>query len=1223
MTLMLSSPDQLTDYSFSPQEDNISLSPVSYSDTDHTYSSYGSKKIPLLPEDSLERQLQEHPTLYAAVRTFTETMIPYGKYMFQDNRIDFEEMSTQDQVNDLLWQALGAAFYAVGMNYKAVTRGVDTFLFNKIPVARASGKVFEGVGGGFKVAGLGGMLDPARGLGAMLKELGAGKALIPIGGAISSLGFSKQVVMGALDDINHFRFRQGPMRVIDSVGLTSKKTMNTVEDFDWFRSGYDFNDAVRVQLKSVQKTLKGLDTDNIPLGKKTIRVTDSPNMSKEEYKALKGELTGEKNALTNHFHTEISKKDPVITSAFKKLTQPSNDSNIIKISDEFAHSLTNQEEILKTYFGGKLSKRISDIGGNTLDQTNAVVREVGKKYMPYIEAEKLSIENMNADQFSTFLDYLTLGDKWKHIERKVFGTKFLAGASPVRDVTMEGEALFKTHSHGYEPTRKALSKTKTYELEKKMTLQQMLVDEKLGLLSENVKGIKKFSKKEGYLTQETQDKVFSVMKLADDTMTKLRIVLEKDLKINKLDSPVVQKQKTAAREKFLEDTQEKLYHEAKQTLEGDIGGIGLLDTTKKFFDKLYAEDFFYDVSKLLTRLPMSKVGKQEVGALIDDMTNNLDSAFKKKNNFTGVEKRNVVKNIAKNIQDKIAASHAFDEKTGKLISQNPWFEGNQKDIMGLLDEFNFKHYNAKKGLTSYLEDYFPRYGAEQKTIKDIFSPLTQNKNKLEFYENARKASIEYDGVSDFETLVLARIKKQAKKMHFNEPMQEVANYAGKLPTMWREYFEHFIAREMGLPSKADDTVAKFINSLQIEGLTTDAYAIRHTARTINNLTHMSLLGLKAGAGIRNVFQPLLTVPTDLGGVRTIGDLAQGYKDVVKSGLALREATKKGVPLAKNQFNLMKYIDDIGGISEFAPETSYVGNLFGKKTVRDELSAIKKVLHNTNNPGKAFMKLGESETIRDSFLVFMKYSDKLNRYATGGAAYNRWNNVLGKYGVDDTQNITKEMLRMRRKPIRDEIVGLLKKKDPQSINAARDVFVKDVISDTQFLYTTLDAPLITQSAGAAGRLTLIFNSWWMNYQSLIRKWMSDPKTVDEKARNAITWMTTGAMVEQALEPMFGESTAQRSTGIGPVLITDFDAVRRVPLFGGAINIVSSLSDGRYGDAALTLLNGLPGGYVAKRTMTETMDEGLSGFLKSMGQFRSDKNYTPGRGLVNSLPFIEMK
>jgi hypothetical protein len=342
------------------------------------------------------------------------------------------------------------------------------------------------------------------------------------------------------------------------------------------------------------------------------------------------------------------------------------------------------------------------------------------------------------------------------------------------------------------------------------------------------------------------------------------------------------------------------------------------------------------------------------------------------------------------------------------------------------------------------------------------------------------------------------------------------------------------------------------------------------AYNLNNLASLGGLGFKPFSAARNLFQPLLTVPADLGGLKDVGTLARGYK------------------WAANSEN-RAYLRSLGAIEEYAPEIYLRPPILrqGRVVAGKELPTL--------------------EGARDAAMWMFKASDRLNRYVTGGAAALKWDGLLakfnGKVAPNEATAFGKQLgLGKRHEWVKADIEDLLMR---GKANEAKAAYIKDVIADTQYLYGVADAPVVLRKHGTLGRSAFLFQSWWMNYGSLLQKWMTKGESPGEFAEKMFVGMLSQGIAYSMMEPLWGNYTAVRSTFLGP-FPNEFNEFLIPPTWKpvyhtatAMINIQNPTEVERHlrglGDSSWILI---PGGLQMKSSLSGAEKEGWTGFSKSI-------------------------
>jgi hypothetical protein len=424
----------------------------------------------------------------------------------------------------------------------------------------------------------------------------------------------------------------------------------------------------------------------------------------------------------------------------------------------------------------------------------------------------------------------------------------------------------------------------------------------------------------------------------------------------------------------------------------------------------------------------------------------------------------------------------------------------------------------RKNIKLYLKFLIDLKKPYRKPFTEGIVGLIQHLNgKMKPFYSKQVVSTEPRDLIGIEQLIAARVNAQGKKMFLYDELEGVAKYASKLPQQWKDYTEHVIARSLNVPSKADAWLAKGMDKVWLGKQGWDARRVSRLTKNVNDFAYMGFLGIRPFSAMRNLFQPLIIVPADLGGIKDYGTLAHGMKNVYgPGGEAVRSEIRR-----------------MGIITEYAPETLRSRQLFG--------GTGKPIFGTKGLTQKGYIERPSMEATRDVMSFMFSGADKWNRYTTASSAMVKWDAALKKIGGKVTDKNIKNFIRQSgaqgRQPwIKREIEEKL---SFGLMGDARKQFVTDVVADTQFLYNILESPIVGQSLGAVGRTATIFQSWWMNYGAVLNKWAAtgnSPTHFMGKKGAKVERMLTGVMSSfgayQVMSQLWGKGTAFRSTFLGP-------------------------------------------------------------------------------------------
>jgi len=447
-----------------------------------------------------------------------------------------------------------------------------------------------------------------------------------------------------------------------------------------------------------------------------------------------------------------------------------------------------------------------------------------------------------------------------------------------------------------------------------------------------------------------------------------------------------------------------------------------------------------------------------------------------------------------------------------------------------------------------------------------------------FYTKIRELEKMKGDPVDFGTMIQARTMAHAKEHFLYDKLDEVVGFTKNLPPAWVEYTEGYLGGILGTPTLSDYKVAMFLTKTagglerffgKGEGLWSEQ-RVANLAYTLNNMAYLGGLGFKPFSALRNLFQVPLTVPTDLGGLKDLGILVEGYR------------------WSANPVN-RKYLVDIGAIEEYAPEIYLRPRILpqGKMFAGKELPTM--------------------EGARDAAMWMFKASDRFNRYVTGGAAAIKWDRTFKSFNNQIKPNEVvafgrKMNLGGRYEWVKADIEDKLMR---GKIGEAKAAFVKDVIADTQYLYGVADAPVILRKHGALGRTGFLFQSWWMNYGSTMQKWLTRGESPGLQFERMATAMISQGLAYSMMEPLWGKYTAIRSTALGP-FPNEFNEFLIPPTWkpiyhasAAMLNIQSPEVSARHAKAVLdSSMILVPAGLQMKSFYRGAKEEGFEGFSKAI-------------------------
>jgi hypothetical protein len=580
---------------------------------------------------------------------------------------------------------------------------------------------------------------------------------------------------------------------------------------------------------------------------------------------------------------------------------------------------------------------------------------------------------------------------------------------------------------------------------------------------------------------------------------------------------------------------ENLINDMLKAVDRQDGVVGnLVDSFYVYADYMYGEYAKNIIPMVFRRAGLTAQGQVAIKAEMETIGKGLNSS------------------ISAIFSDSAALSHKrkLEYITGqldflrKLADKNPkWFvEPGGDGVKRLIKDLTFRKPNGSIGFLNYLENYSPRLFRQSKfPMKGGttgFKGLVPEEMTSAFIRT-RTMDMAGGRVDDLLEMVNSRARMQAKEIFLYPHLKEMRDVMKTLPPNLQSYTGHYLARIIGLPSNVDKKVAHAIS--RTFGGTWNERRVNHLAWMVNDLIYMGGIGFKPFSAMRNLVQPVLLVPADLGGIKDPFWLIKG---------GWRATQRKS----------FKYLNDIGAITEYSPDLLFrpVITRLGPKL------RLPGVLPNVQLP--------TMQRVRDAAMFMFKMSDRWNRLWTGSAAMEKWEYHFAKnmLGPGRSTKAFKRNLKVstRESWVEREIDDLLDLNTAKGFEDAKKVYIKSVVRDTQYMYGTADSPLIGHVGGAVSKTAVVFQSWWMNYAGELAKWTTRSGSVEQGAERLFTWMLSSAIIMAGMEQIWGAPRARATAFLGP-LPSQLDAPASWrPFMEGleAIRLAAEITMGKEPEAA---------------------------------------------------------
>ena len=817
-----------------------------------------------------------------------------------------------------------------------------------------------------------------------------------------------------------------------------------------------------------------------------------------------------------------------------------------QLSEEALRAKHYKKQYQAIYAREVLGTRQKDLPKELFERT--FQKQMAAKYPE--EGIKHSLDNITERDFADFIsDMLTNKREYRSVLSATGGRFWPAALTPTRMIYGAHEASWGAYSGVYKPLRKSFENARGYTFDRTLTWHQMLKQRGLGDIEFSKYGDFSFKPAKEFTAQEA-DKAYSILRQIDN------IAGNKELPREMIDKQI---------------------SSLVDTIQPESVTRKVIDAWRDFSDTLYGEFLIHKVPSTLRKDgALTPFGQNSIDALTAKITPKLLSTFSSSGSRASVQKMTELRQVLDEVKGLLKPTKAGKDST------HPWFNLSGKTLDDHVDKLTkeLTLSNDKGKLIGYTEHYTARISGDQERHFEKWSQALVGRRGG--FEKRRVSEQMMGEPVDFRTMIESRIHSQANAMFLYPTVDEVVKTATKFPTHLASYVEHHLARVLNMPSTVDHHLARmFENTVgKVEQLfgkegTWSPRRVMNLAQTVTDLTYLGGLGFKPFSAARNLFQPLVTVPADLGGLKDYAALAKGYANARKP-------------------EVRKYLSEIGIITEYAPEIS----------LRPKALPFAKTI----KVGNREFATDKWDSLKDAAMWMFKASDRFNRYVTGAAAMNKWDGALAKFPQGINNENMKQVLKAtgvnQRNPwMKNEIEDLLRR---GKLDDAKASFIRDVVSDTQFLYSAIDSPTIIGRGGSVGKTGLIFQSYWMNLGPALEKWASTG-TMSEKGQKLLTWTLAQAAAYQMMEPVWGARAAGSAVGFGPfpTQINEYMIPAPWTPIYRALGIVAGgfdLNPEMMGDQAKKLLKSsaifVPGGLQAAKSFRGFREEGFEGFAKSI-------------------------
>lgn len=832
-----------------------------------------------------------------------------------------------------------------------------------------------------------------------------------------------------------------------------------------------------------------------------------------------------------------------------------------------------EKEISKLPYGKVLSKP---------KNLKEVIREQAKKYMPIEDAIRLNFDDVTPELMANFwLDALEPGRRLLKLGEPSI-SMIPKAIKPSRKVYGPYQRFYQAYDNIYSKLKEVFGTANKYEFDKIHDLNQRIVAAGLGKLVAKVADNKIVSMKlKPNFAKEEWTQLGVVARQLDDMAGEgYASIKEATKELGRVEADKVTLEMT----KVIEAERRALLN--KQTK-----NVRTLyeDVWQPWHNALYKEHLLLKIPQVLERFGLSNKGKLMVEKLMSNegIVPALDGLLNPRTDFGFGVVGQGIEDLLEHIRGLVDPSW-FTRRSIKNMEKT--IEGAKKALS-----------TGGKDIPGYVENYAMRIGLKGRDLA-VERATSLLGARHAGYVKSRWNTVATKPEMDTSLILEARARAQAKDLFVYPYIPDVVKAANETTTALAEYTEHYIARLMGEPSLMDHKLAQFLTA-SIGRIETalgrsgvwDAYRVQRMAHLLNDMVYLGALGFKPFSAIRNLFQPLITVPADMGGIKDLAWLTVGTARAAKA-------------------DVRQYLRGIGAIQEFAPD------IYLRQRILDFGPKIKGV------------QLPHMQAVRDVGLWMFQQSDRFSRYTTGAAAMSKWEHYAQKFLINDWKPdvfMKKMKFHGRDAWVRRELEAPFRDltRRPSSVaqiegalEEAKRLYINDVIADTQFLYGIAESPQLTYKGGGLSKTAFIFQTWWMNYMTALGKWVTGTDlNFAERVGRSVTAILSSAIAYEIMVhgAGFKESTAARSVFLGPIP-RGVSGFSYPPTWAPIVHTITGL--GVIGDQAFSKMVGgefdaekitsqanslfrsvsimIPGGLMVGQAIRRGMAEGPSGAAQSL-------------------------
>ena len=433
-------------------------------------------------------------------------------------------------------------------------------------------------------------------------------------------------------------------------------------------------------------------------------------------------------------------------------------------------------------------------------------------------------------------------------------------------------------------------------------------------------------------------------------------------------------------------------------------------------------------------------------------------------------------------------------------------------------------------MSKYHKDLMPFLAASEESLAKMFPRVSKlPKHIRELMKTPELGATEADLFK-----MIDRMVSNYTKVMYTRPAKKFMDLelkGRKVHTSLKRWLSHYADRQRGIPSEVDRKLAESLKGafrkvpkdIPILG----EYAHKFTNNDwmkvsvfFNDMPYLAHLGLRPFSAMRNLLQPMLTTGPMIGNTW----LARGYHEAGTNRAAtkwIRDAGLLQESLGEYEMRLSlspRKLDQFG---------KFMMGMFRKT---DEINRFASGLGMKLKFDHFFNRLGMTEEFYTAIKLRRFRATTRKDVRNLGRAYQAGDELLRYDYPKDSPRARQLMDTIKR------FTGSKKVNQEATLEKMRLKIVGDAIGDTQWLYGKEHAPIFTHAAGFVGRQMGVYQTWWLNYAQMMKRFMFEYPSKIGGSRDFAPigmWAVNNLMIAMAFVGLGWEAKKVfRTVGLGP-------------------------------------------------------------------------------------------